>query len=124
MFPSEAAFTEAARWLIHFPSGLSSKIPSETFLEIRYIGDVAQLKQNGRLLDDNFFNGAPWSIGLDRFVDGVGPATLELDILPLRSDSPIFLERGTRPMKSDALQSVDLQQITPIVRYRLTVDTY
>jgi hypothetical protein len=89
--PSEGDFSTAAKWSITLPQedmdGLSG-----LYLQVRYQGDVARLYSGHRLLTDDFYNGQPWSIGLDRFLDSRGANTFELSILPLRKDAPVYLE--------------------------------
>ncbi len=55
---------------------------SGEFLRIAYEGDVARLYVDGKLLTDNFYNGTPWVIGLDR-IPSQQWDKLELKILPL-----------------------------------------
>jgi hypothetical protein len=37
---------------------------SNVFLQIQYQGDVARLCRENHLLDDNFWNGTTWTIGV------------------------------------------------------------
>jgi hypothetical protein len=78
-------------------------------LEIDYEGDVARLYAGDRFDDDNFYKGTPWELGLWRYSQKELAAGLELRILPLRRDAPIFLERLARP---------DFAQQTEIVRLK------
>jgi beta-galactosidase len=120
--PDDGAFSNAAKWQISFPqkdwAGLS-----EVFLETQYVGDVARLYANGRLLEDNFYTGLPWSVGLDRFRNELKAGPLELDILPLRKDAPVFLERRDRPTLLRSNQRDDLQSLRLIPEYQLSIDT-
>ena len=66
-------------------------------LSISYRGDVARLYANGKLIDDNFYNGRPFLYGLWRL-----PADcrqLELKILPLQEKMPVYFpkEADTTP---------------------------
>jgi arabinogalactan endo-1,4-beta-galactosidase len=45
------------------------------------------------LLDDNFFNGTTWEVGLKRFAPDALANGVELKILPLRKDAPIYLPK-------------------------------
>ena len=65
---------------------------SELFLVISYQGDVARLSSNNKLLDDNFFNGHSWRIGMSRFLSSQKTNSFELSILPLRKDAPVYFE--------------------------------
>ena len=76
---------------------ISSAGVSNVFLEVQYTGDVARISSHGRLLDDDFYNGKTWSIGLRRFAEPIRQGPLDLSILPLRKDAPIYLEDRDRP---------------------------
>jgi hypothetical protein len=65
---------------------------SDIFLRFRYAGDVAHLSLDGHLLDDDFFNGRPWEIGLKRFLPNAFGKPLEVSILPLPRTAPIYLD--------------------------------
>lgn len=96
MAPDESAFTTAAQWTIHVPMVNSPGVRT-LFLSIRYQGDIARLYAGGKLFTDNFYNGSDWQIGLSRISPQELEKGLELKILPLRSDSPIYLPDGARP---------------------------
>jgi hypothetical protein len=94
--PSGGAFQHAAKWAIAIPPGSMDGV-SELFLVTHYQGDVARLYSSAGLLTDNFYNGQPWPVGLSRFLDLSRANRLELDILPLRKDAPLYLEAPSRP---------------------------
>ena len=48
-------------------------------------------------MTDNFFNGLPWRVGLKRYADALRRGPLELRILPLRADAPVFIPASRRP---------------------------
>jgi hypothetical protein len=58
---------------------------------------VARLTLNGRLLDDNFYSGREFDLGLNRYAPEILTGDLRLEILPLRKDAPIFFEPKDRP---------------------------
>lgn len=119
--PTDAAFEKAAEWTItlpkHFPAGLS-----EVYLDVSYVGDVARLSAGGKLLEDNFYNGLPWRIGLSRFQNEIVADPLRLQILPLRSDAPIFLEKKYWPEFPRSGQVDELKMLKLVPEYQLTVD--
>ena len=91
----------------------SSTRAVQHFLRITYSGDVARISINGHLLDDNFADGRPWLIGLDRYAPQLvqSGGKLDLSIYPLRTNPPIFFEPGYEPKPDTppaALQSVEL----------------
>ncbi len=122
MAPDNAAFKLAAKWKITIPRNLQSSTISNVFLRIAYAGDVARLSVDGDLLDDNFNNGSPWTIGLRRFIPKMGDGPLEVSILPLRSDAPIFFERRFRASFDDKSQIVDLKSATLIPQYKFRIE--
>jgi beta-galactosidase len=95
---------------------------SNLYLKINYTGDVARLSAGGRLLDDNFYNGKAWTVGLKRFLAPQGPSTFELSILPLRKDAPIYLETATPPAYAPNGQAISLEGVTLVPEYQLEID--
>ena len=75
------------------------------------------------MLADDFFSGLSWEVGLDRFRKELQAGPLELDILPLRRDAPIFLERRFRPQFSQSGQVAKLHSMALIPEYQLSIDT-
>jgi beta-galactosidase len=94
--PEEQAFAGAARWSITIPAVRSDAV-KDLILRIRYRGDLARIYDHGKLMDDDFFHGAPWEIGLDPVQKGAADPQFELSILPLRADAPIYLPTGKPP---------------------------
>jgi beta-galactosidase len=124
MAPPDSAFNGAAKWQL----SVSRRPPDDTsvsnlFLAIDYTGDVARLSANQKLLADHFYNGLPWSVGLHRFSEEIGEGPLELSILPLRGDAPIFLERRFRPAFGNSQQQVELKGVTLLTQYQFRVET-
>jgi hypothetical protein len=93
--PTDADFTDAAVWKITLPA--KPDLAQDPLLRIHYLGDVARLTLNGKLLDDNFYNGRTFDLGLKRYAPEIFTGDLRLEILPLRKDAPIFIEPKDRP---------------------------
>jgi len=72
-------------WKIALPPIPQVAAVSDLFLKISYQGDVARLYRGQQFLDDSFWNGVPWTIGLREIVRDWRAANtdLELRILPL-----------------------------------------
>lgn len=115
--PSDSAFEGAARYRIDVPADALDQL-DDLFVEIRYVGDVARLYSGDELINDNFYNGTPWRIGLKRYANAIRRGPLEVRILPLRSDAPIYLPAGT-PVSSG--QRADLLELHAIPSYLLVV---
>ncbi|MCR5549227.1 MAG: beta-galactosidase, partial [Bacteroidales bacterium] len=72
--------------------------PEDWFLEIDYDGDVARVYADGRLVEDNFWNGRKMLVR----VSDLAGKDAELRILPLRKDAPIYLQRAQRAILESA----------------------
>ena len=101
--PVDADFENAAIWEINGPLGrrtlarqewsmVNGQSPDDLFLQINYRGDVARVYADGQLVEDNYWNGKPMLV---RMSDLVGKR-VELRILPLGKDFPIYLQREQR----------------------------
>ncbi|MGD0569169.1 MAG: beta-galactosidase [Candidatus Sulfotelmatobacter sp.] len=115
--PDDSAFETAASWAIRVPC--VEPEAGKMFLRIVYEGDVARFYADGKLLTDNFYNGTPWLIGLDRVRCR---EQLELKILPLRNRAPIYLPAGARPAPSPNGQVVSLKAVQAVPQYEAIVD--
>jgi len=93
--PTDDDFTNAAVWRVNLPAELD--MSANPLLRIRYIGDVARLTLNGKLIADNFYAGRRFDLGLRRYGPAILAGDLELEILPLRQDAPIYIEPRNRP---------------------------
>jgi beta-galactosidase len=120
--PDAGPLKNAAHWSITVPSGSVNGL-SDLYLNINYTGDVARLSSGGRLLDDNFYNGKTWTVGLKRFLAPQGPSTFDLSILPLRKDAPVYLETATPPEFATNGQDISLEGVTLVPEFQLEIDT-
>jgi beta-galactosidase len=123
MAPQDSEFDKAAKWRISVSPIALGETLSNLFLKITYGGDVARFSSAGYLLDDNFFNGLPWMLGLQRFNQKIEAGDLELSILPLRKDAPIFMEARYWPTFRNTNQLVDLKSATLIPQYNFRVES-
>jgi beta-galactosidase len=119
--PDEAAFDSAGRWSIRIPP-VGSPDVKNVFLRITYEGDIARVYADGKLFTDDFFNGTPWEIGLGTLMSHEGDPELELRILPLRRDAPIYLPPGTRPVFSSSGEVARLGQVQIVPEYEAVAD--
>lgn len=102
--PSEADWEQAAIYRITLSAPLSNI--SEALLRINYRGDCARLYANGRLVADNFYYGRPFFYGLWRLSEGI--TELELRILPLQPDAPIYLPREADRTVGECVNKVEI----------------
>ncbi len=85
--PIESDWEKAATWTISNLNELNENL--DLYLQIDYQGDVARIYADGILVEDNFWNGKPMLVCLS---DLVGKQ-VELKILPLGKDYPIYLQQ-------------------------------
>jgi beta-galactosidase len=116
MAPVDADFGAAARWSIRV-SSLPGGPVRNVFLHIAYMGDVARLYTGDALVTDDFFKGTAWEIGLRRLAPEALAGGLELKILPLRQDAPIYLPAGARPSFASGSQVAALKEVRAIPEY-------
>lgn len=117
--PPDAAFKNAAAWRIALPANEMTGL-SDVFLCIDYVGDIGRLYAGQHLLDDDFYHGATWEVGLKRFAPLAGQ-NLTLDVLPLRKDAAIYLSPKARPNFGTAEQISDVRAITAVPEYEVRV---
>ena len=101
--PVDADFDAAAVYHITLPADSTAR---KGLMQIRYRGDVARLYANGRLIGDNFYNGRPFLMGLWRVPTDV--KELELRILPLQQDMPVYFPREADTTPGEDVISVEI----------------
>jgi hypothetical protein len=95
--PTDADFDRAAVWAVSLPP-MATAPGARPVLTVAYVGEAARLYAGNRLLDDNFYRGTPFEFGLWRLTAAEWRAGLELRILPLRRDTPVYLPAGATPV--------------------------
>jgi hypothetical protein len=90
---------------------------SNALLEITYSGDVARLYAGSRMLDDNFYNGVAWRVGLSQWRGVLQSPGLDLRILP--GNQPIG---DTGEGSEQARHAARLLQVQVTPEYQATVD--
>ena len=102
--PSEQDWQQAAVYKIQLTSDL---LPlTSALLSITYRGDCARLYANGRLVADNFYYGRPFLYGLWRLPKDC--TELELRILPLQPDAPIYLPREAEKVAGETVYKTEI----------------
>ena len=100
--PTDEDFEQAAVYRISVPNDAVTKY--RRLLQIDYRGDVARLYCNGQLIADNFYNGRPMLYGLWRLP--AGATELELRILPLQENMPIYFPREADTTPGEQVNNV------------------
>ena len=99
--PSEREWEDAAVYRVVLGSGRKDGL-----LSIEYHGDCARLYANGKLVADNFQYGRPFLYGLWRLPENI--AELELRILPLQPDAPIYLPREVERTAGESIEKMEI----------------
>ena len=133
--PSDADFGKAAVWSLELKAEAGPSIkndqlmtmdlqpspldmPDDYFLRIDYQGDAARVYADGQLVEDNFWNGKPMFV---RLSDLVGKR-VELRILPLGKQYPIYLQKEQREVLDAAPGNALLELKGVTVLHRETVE--
>ena len=87
----------------------TSEAPHFPLLSINYRGDCARLYADGKLIADNFYYGRPFLYGLWRLPKDC--KELELRILPLQPDAPIYLPREADRTPGEAVTNIEIINI-------------
>ena len=101
--PSEQEWQQAAVYSLDL-SAVTNR--HDALLSIAYQGDCARLYADGKLIADNFQYGRPFLFGLWRL-----PADckeLQLHILPLQPDAPIYLPREADKTAGECVKTVSV----------------
>ena len=102
--PSEQDWQQAAVYKIQLTSYL---LPlTSALLSITYRGDCARLYADGKLVADNFYYGRAFLYGLWRLPKDC--TELELRILPLQPDAPIYLPREADRTAGEAITKIEI----------------
>jgi hypothetical protein len=118
--PFPEAFGAAAAWSISIPATALQGL-NNAYLQIEYQGDVARLFSGATLLDDQFFYGPTWQVGLKRFEANLSQP-LTLTVLPLPKDAPVYLDDAVRAAlpTSDQVAEIKSVRVVPQYSIRLT----
>jgi hypothetical protein len=124
--PSDADFADAAEWTIKLPADLDLAL--DPILRIRYVGDVARVMLNGRLLVDDFYHGRAIEIALSHYAPEITSGDLRIVILPLQRDAVvgetrmIYLPESLMPDFGGASSIARLESVNLVPRYTVEID--
>ena len=112
--PTEDDWEQAAVYKIDLShaehSSLLGRGEGSPLLNINYRGDCARLYADGKLIADNFYYGRPFFYGLWRLPEGT--KELELRILPLQPDAPIYLPREADKTAGEQVKSIVIRHLS------------
>lgn len=63
-------------------------------LQIKYVGDIGHAFIDGKMIHDNFYNGAAWEIGLKEYEEALAETPLTIYITPLKEGVNVNVESG------------------------------
>lgn len=118
--PDDKDFQQAGIWRINVPTRWPNDL-SNVFLQIDYRGDVARLYSGNRLLDDNFWDGAVWQLGLKEIRYQAPGDMLRLSILPLPTSYPMHIEDAGIRSPAAEEQFIDLKDVKLVPQYQLAL---
>ncbi len=104
--PTEEQWEQAAVYSITLPSDSSLFTIHSSLLSIEYQGDCARLYAGGKLVADNFQYGRPFLYGLWRLPQGT--TELELRILPMQENAPVYLPREADKTLGESVKSIKI----------------
>ena len=119
--PTDADFDHAAQWRVVLPPKALDGL-SDLFLKIDYIGDVARLYAGERFLDDNFYNGTAWEVGLKRVGSEDLERGLKLEVLPLRENAPVYLPADAWPPFPPSGETAGIRTISASPEYEVIIE--
>ena len=99
--PAEQDWNHAAVYRIPL-----THLQPTSLLRICYRGDCARLYADGKLVADNFYYGRPFLYGLWRLPKHC--TELELRILPLQPEAPIYLPREADRTAGEAVTNIEI----------------
>jgi len=118
--PYPEAFGRAAgAWTIDISKDALDGL-DDAFLKIDWAGDIGRLFAGPEMIEDFFFDGREWRIGLRRHMAALGKP-LTLRVLPLRSDAAIYIDDDLKPEFGPNGQVARVNSIGIDPQYRLTV---
>lgn len=119
MQPLPEVHRAAGAWSFQIPKQSFVGV-SDAYLEIEYRGDIARVFDGATMLDDAFWDGRIWRIGLKRFAErSARPWTLT--ILPMRADAPVYLDEAVRATVPAAGQFAELRSVRIVPEYELVI---
>lgn len=113
----------AGRYTVEFPENLMEGVKDVRLL-IEYSGDIGHAFLNGRLIHDNFANGAVWEIGLMDFAKELAENPMVIYITPLREGANVNVESvmaGRKEEVQNLKAELTRAELCPVYEIRMTV---
>lgn len=81
------------RYVVEFDKDFMNGV-KDMRLQIHYVGDIGHAFINGKMIHDNFYNGAVWEIGLKEYEEELKEHPLTIYITPLKEGVNVNVESG------------------------------
>lgn len=120
IIPTPEVFGQSAAWEIRIPPQAFDGA-EDVFVALDYEGDVARLFSGTQMIDDHYYDGRAWWIGLKRYRQLLDKPLI-LTVLPMREDAKIFLEDHHRPKTYEDGQVARLRSVRIVPEYRLKLE--
>ncbi|WP_042462346.1 beta-galactosidase [Neobacillus dielmonensis] len=92
---------------------------NDVFLEIDYVGDTGNAFIDGKLINDHFYNGLQWEIGLKRFESEIINKGMYLFISPLRKGKMIKHVNQAYVETFDGEEIANIRDVRAIPEYKV-----
>ena len=113
-----------SRYTITFPENFMDGL-KDAILQLDYRGDIGHAFIDGKMIHDNFCNGAPWEIGLREFAGELADKPLTIYITPLKKGAKVNAETAMAARTEEAEESIgELMgvRVLPVYEVRFTED--
>jgi hypothetical protein len=96
---------------------------NDVFIKIKYVGDTGMCFMNGDLVDDQFYYGEPWLIGLKKFYDLQAHDKMNLYFRPIYNNAPylIDLNKQSIPDFANSSSFLKIDTIESIIEYKTSI---
>ncbi len=95
---------------------------NDIYLYIDYEGDIGNAFIDGRLINDNFYNGTIWEIGLKRFYPEILNKEMYFYIVPVKKGKTITIDSAMTLRKEfSGEQLADIHSIKAIPEYKIDI---
>jgi len=118
--PTDADFDAAAVWHITIPADAFAGV-ADVRLKIDYAGDAARAYIGDKLIDDDFFYGRPWELGLNRYAPDVLTKGITIKILPLTAANPAYIQPEVRPRPDGGGAALGLRGVEAVGVYESSI---
>ena len=78
----------------------------DAILQLDYRGDIGHAFIDGKMIHDNFCNGAPWEIGLREFAGELSDKSLTIYITPLKKGAKVNAETAMAARTEEVEESI------------------